>query len=70
MSPLELTVLLDAVRSGGVPVAEAAARLAAVGIADLGFASLDLDRRKRCGFPEVILAEGKTAEWTLSLIHI
>jgi NCAIR mutase (PurE)-related protein len=69
MSPLELTVLLDAVRSGGVPVAEAAARLAAVGIADLGFASLDLDRRKRCGFPEVILAEGKTAEWTGAAIR-
>lgn len=28
-------------------------------IADVGRATLDLDRRRRCGFPEVIYAEGK-----------
>jgi hypothetical protein len=28
--------------------------------ADLGDAQVDLDRRRRCGFPEVIFAEGKT----------
>lgn len=28
---------------------------------DLGFARVDTDRRRRCGFPEVIFAEGKTA---------
>ena len=28
--------------------------------ADLGDANLDLDRRRRCGFPEVIYGEGKT----------
>jgi hypothetical protein len=31
--------------------------------ADLGFATLDLDRERRCGFPEVIFGLGKTAEW-------
>lgn len=30
----------------------------------LPYATIDLDRAKRCGFPEVILAEGKTPEWT------
>lgn len=30
------------------------------GIADLGDAQVDLDRSRRCGFPEVIFAEGKT----------
>jgi pyridinium-3,5-biscarboxylic acid mononucleotide synthase len=29
-------------------------------VADVGDAKLDLDRPRRCGFPEVILAEGKT----------
>jgi len=29
-------------------------------IADLGDAQIDLDRSRRCGFPEVIFAEGKT----------
>jgi hypothetical protein len=28
--------------------------------ADLGEAQIDLDRRRRCGFPEVVFAEGKT----------
>src|SRR5262245_43409354 len=36
--------------------------------ADLGFATLDLDRHRRCGFPEVIFAEGKTAEWRVALV--
>lgn len=32
------------------------------------FATLDLDRKKRCGFPEVIFAEGKTIEWLTTLV--
>ena len=32
-------------------------------MADLGYANVDLQRRDRCGFPEVVYAEGKTAEW-------
>jgi pyridinium-3,5-biscarboxylic acid mononucleotide synthase len=32
-------------------------------VADLGFAHVDLQRRQRCGFPEVIYCEGKTSEW-------
>jgi NCAIR mutase (PurE)-related protein len=38
-------------------------RLSQPAIGDLGFATLDFHRKERCGFPEVILAEGKTAEW-------
>ncbi len=34
----------------------------AVGIAPLGEAQVDLDRTRRCGFPEVVFAEGKTVE--------
>src|SRR5512133_1158131 len=30
--------------------------------ADLGHAKLDLDRSRRCGFPEVVFSEGKTPE--------
>jgi NCAIR mutase (PurE)-related protein len=36
---------------------------------DLPFATLDLDRKDRCGFPEVVLAEGKTAEWTEAIVR-
>ena len=34
----------------------------AVGIASLGEAQVDLDRTRRCGFPEVVFAEGKTVD--------
>ncbi len=37
--------------------------------ADLGFATLDLDRKERCGFPEVIFAQGKTAEWVAAAVR-
>src|SRR6476620_11443446 len=63
MSPSELRQLLEAVHSGAVSVEAASARLAEPAVGDLGFATLDLHRKERCGFPEVILAEGKTAEW-------
>ncbi len=32
-------------------------------VADIGFAHVDLDRKTRCGFPEVIFCEGKTPIW-------
>jgi hypothetical protein len=63
VSPNDLTQLLSAVRSGQVSVDEAAAKLSAPALGDLGFATLDLHREARCGFPEVVFAEGKTAEW-------
>ncbi|NLY55249.1 MAG: nickel pincer cofactor biosynthesis protein LarB [Firmicutes bacterium] len=32
------------------------------GFTDLGFAKIDIDRKRRCGFPEVIYCAGKTAD--------
>jgi NCAIR mutase (PurE)-related protein len=63
MSPSELQSLLEAVRGGSLEVADAVQRLAEPAVGDLGFANLDLHRKERCGFPEVIFAEGKTAPW-------
>jgi hypothetical protein len=39
------------------------ARLSDFTIAEMEYATLDLQRKDRCGFPEVIFAEGKTPEW-------
>lgn len=45
---------------GQLTVAEFARAVAHSGIADVGEAQLDLDRTRRCGFPEVVFAPGKS----------
>ena len=65
----QLQQLLESVRSGNVNVETAMATLSEPAFGDLGFATLDLHRHERCGFPEVILAEGKTAEWTAGAVQ-
>lgn len=62
MNRAALDQLLAAVADGSVAPGEAAERLAAAPIADLGFAKLDHHRALRCGFPEVVLCEGKRPE--------
>lgn len=69
MTPSDLRTLLEAVRAGTVDVDAASARLSEPAVGDLGFATLDLHRKERCGFPEVILAEGKTAEWVAGAVR-
>ena len=59
--------ILQAVGDGRLSPDEALRRLAETpsGIADLGFARIDLDRKRRCGQAEVIFGQGKTAEWII-----
>jgi hypothetical protein len=61
MDRLRLESLLNDVRSGSTPVADALARLKDLPFEDLGFAKLDHHRALRTGMPEVIFAAGKTA---------
>jgi hypothetical protein len=66
----EVERLLDSVRRGDLPVEAAASRLAgalpATGTLSVGagppFARIDHQRGARCGFPEVVLGEGKRPE--------
>jgi NCAIR mutase (PurE)-related protein len=67
MTVAEIRALLEEVRAGRTDPDRAAAQLA--GVADLGFAQVDLDRRRRCGFPEVIYAEGKSPEWVETVVR-
>ena len=56
--------LLERLRRGELDVTEAAARIqqaAALPSAETADATIDLDRQRRCGFPEVVYARGKTA---------
>ena len=40
------------------------------GFTDLGFARVDTDRRRRCGFPEVIFGIGKTPEQVAEIARV
>ena len=47
---------------GEVSITEFVGQLLPARTADLGVANIDLDRRRRCGFPEVVFGQGKTPD--------
>ena len=63
MGSEKLEQLLEQIRSGKLSVAEGVEQLSSTQVGMPVYANLDLYRARRCGFPEVILAEGKTPEW-------
>jgi pyridinium-3,5-biscarboxylic acid mononucleotide synthase len=69
MHTKDLRDLLEQVRTGGLTVEAALQRVEGGGVADLGYAHVDLHRRQRCGFPEVIFCEGKTPEWVEGVVR-
>lgn len=66
----ELTQLLESHRRGTVATEEILRRLRwPVHSVEAGeFAKVDLHRRLRCGFPEVIFGQGKTAEQVVAIL--
>jgi NCAIR mutase (PurE)-related protein len=69
MTEAELRMLLDEVRAGKLSVDEAKARLSVPAVGSLDYAQVDLERRDRCGFPEVIFCTGKTPEWVEGVVR-
>src|SRR5215831_13835964 len=69
MDATPLRELLEQVRLGQVDVEGALARLSTAPVANLGYAHVDLHRRDRCGFPEIIFCEGKTPEWVEGVVR-
>ena len=72
MPLLDIRQLLEQVRNGSLSLDIAATQLSRLGdggVAEMGFATLDLERKDRCGFPEVVFAEGKTSEWVEGAIR-
>jgi pyridinium-3,5-biscarboxylic acid mononucleotide synthase len=63
MTANELRTILERLSVGGLTVDDALSRIDQPALAELGYATVDLDRRARCGYPEVIFCEGKTPEW-------
>jgi pyridinium-3,5-biscarboxylic acid mononucleotide synthase len=60
MSPEHLEKLAAQLLAGELSVEEFVENASTPAIADVGHAKVDLDRHRRCGFPEVIFAQGKT----------
>jgi NCAIR mutase (PurE)-related protein len=69
MSPDDLRRVLEQVHAGKLSVDAALTGIQEAVVADLGYAQVDLHRRQRCGFPEVIFCEGKTVEWVEGVVR-
>jgi len=68
MQTNDIRRLAESLCRGELALDEFVARLATPPTLDLGEAQLDLDRRRRCGFPEVVFGEGKTAESLVKIV--
>ncbi len=61
-NPHEIEKLARLLLDGQLSVEDFTGRVCEPSIADVGPAQLDLDRTRRCGFPEVVFAQGKSVE--------
>jgi NCAIR mutase (PurE)-related protein len=64
-----LRKLLDGVRSGKISIDAAEELLKDLPFADLGFATVDLHRPLRRGFPETVYGEGKTVRQIVAIVR-
>ena len=62
MDKTEIIKLLEQYSRGELKQEETVERLSSLGLEEMGFATLDTDRYRRTGIPEVIYSEGKTAQ--------
>ena len=70
MDSESLRTLAERLLSGGLDIDQFLAAAARSTVADLGDAQIDLDRRRRCGFPEVVYGEGKTVEQLAKIFDV
>ena len=68
MKESEIRELLRRHRAGELDEEAAVAAIRDIPFEDMGFAAIDHHREMRQGFPEVIYAEGKTAEQVLAIL--
>jgi NCAIR mutase (PurE)-related protein len=67
-----LAELIGELERGEIDPAAAAARLRPLTVprtAQMDDASVDLDRRRRCGFPEVVFCQGKSADAVVAIFE-
>ncbi|MDP6446348.1 MAG: nickel pincer cofactor biosynthesis protein LarB [Pirellulaceae bacterium] len=67
MDRIQLSQLAKQLARGELTVDEFLAETSAAASAELPGVTLDLDRQRRCGYPEVVFGEGKSAQTLLSI---
>ncbi len=67
ISRRELERLLSDFKAGKTGISDLLAKLNSAQYEELGFAKVDHGRKSRCGFPEVIFAQGKTPEQVIAI---
>lgn len=65
----EIKTMLEKVKSGEISVDDAVLKLKEAPFDDLEYAKVDLHRKIRQGYPEVIFGEGKTVDQILGIIN-
>lgn len=72
MDQQQLRELLELVASGGADVEHALSRLSDAGPVTMATSEsrVDLDRQRRCGWPEVVYCPGKTAEEVVAIFRV
>ena len=68
MESTDLRDLLERLKAGEIGVQSALEKLEQPPVVNLGFAHVDLQRRDRCGFPEVIFCQGKSSDWVEGVV--
>jgi len=69
MDEAQLRKLLSRVKRGELSLDAGVRTLAGGGVAELPFATLDVDRPRRQGYPEVVYGAGKTAEQLVAIVQ-
>ncbi|MFW6007309.1 MAG: nickel pincer cofactor biosynthesis protein LarB [Halanaerobiales bacterium] len=64
----KLKEILEKVKTGKLEINKALEEINDPGYTDIGFAKIDHSRKKRRGFPEVVLCEGKTTEQIVQIL--
>lgn len=62
MDKSEIIKILEQFTQGRIAQEQVVEKISAMGLEELGFATIDTDRKSRTGIPEVIYSEGKTPE--------
>src|SRR5262245_15984374 len=69
MNRVEIERLTAELLSGRLSQTEFVAAVTTPAMAELGDVTLDLDRRRRCGFPECVFGQSKSVETLVRIFH-